>query len=168
MEDALSRRDENISSKTEVILLAISIVTTRWWDKIKVEYNKDFDTSNLVTQQRECTLSQKVSSKRGLILYKERVVVPNSGDLRVKLLQQLHRNLEWVHSRYDKTLDRVKRDVFWPSLKLDIRRFIRECEIYHTVKIDQWSLSTPLHPFTPMDPYHHEFCGRSAYVSGLQ
>jgi hypothetical protein len=71
--------------------------------------------------------NSKLSIRQGILLYKKRVYIPNT--LQDKVLQFVHSSSLAVHAVYDKTIHRVRNDFFWPSMKSDVKRFIRECDI---------------------------------------
>jgi hypothetical protein len=50
------------------------------------------------------------------------------------------------HAGYDKTIYRATKDFFWPGLKSDVKRFIRECDLCQRVKAENVSSDGLLQP----------------------
>ena len=48
--------------------------------------------------------------------------------LKVAVLHQVHDSPLEGHSGFLKTLHRVKRDFYWPGLRADVRKMVRECD----------------------------------------
>ena len=71
----------------------------------------------------------------GTFLYKNRIYVPNSQELRIMALKEMH-NVPYVgHSRYQKIVAVVKRYYFWSCTKKDIAKYIAicmECKKFNT------------------------------------
>ena len=53
----------------------------------------------------------------GLLLYKNRVYVPNVRELKLAILKEMHNVAYAGHPRYQKTVETVKIHYFWPGLK---------------------------------------------------
>jgi hypothetical protein len=63
----------------------------------------------------------------GLLLYKDRVYIPNVQELKLVILKEMH-NVTYVgHPRYQKTVVTVKSHYFWPGLKREIAKYITRC-----------------------------------------
>ena len=60
----------------------------------------------------------------GLLLYKDRVYIPNVQELKLVILKEMH-NVTYVgHLGYQKTMAVVKIHYFWPVLKREITEYI--------------------------------------------
>jgi hypothetical protein len=68
--------------------------------------------------------NSKFSIRQGILLYKKTVYIPNT--LQEKVLQFVHSSSLAGHASYDKTIHRTRKDFFWPGIKSDVKRFIRE------------------------------------------
>jgi hypothetical protein len=63
----------------------------------------------------------------GLLLYKNKVYVPNVGELKLEILKEMH-NVAYVgHPGYQKTMAAVKSHYVWPGLKREIVEYIARC-----------------------------------------
>jgi hypothetical protein len=71
-----------------------------------------------------------------LLLYKNRVYVPNDRELKLTILKEMH-NVTYVgHPRYQKTVAAVKSHYFWPGLKKEIVEYIARCMECQRVNIE--------------------------------
>lgn len=63
----------------------------------------------------------------GKLFYNDRLVIPNSGPIRQKLLEESHSSLIGGHGGFLKTLKRLSATAFWPHMKRDVRTFVQQC-----------------------------------------
>jgi transposase InsO family protein len=63
----------------------------------------------------------------GLILYKNRLVVPEDNNLRTELIKEAHEQLSMAHPGRNKTCRLIGARYYWPNLPRDIARYIRNC-----------------------------------------
>lgn len=63
------------------------------------------------------------------LFYKSRLWVPSSLELRLELIKESHDPPACGHPGRDRTLDLVKRQFYWPGMKDEVARFIRNCRI---------------------------------------
>jgi transposase InsO family protein len=70
-------------------------------------------------------------SSSGLLLMDRRVYVPEyrpeRGNLRTRVLQAKHDHPTAGHFGYNKTLELLRRDYIWPSMRADCKRFVSQC-----------------------------------------
>ena len=83
----------------------------------------------------------------GLLWSKDHLYVPYGGDLRSNIFMEFHRAPYLGHLGYQKMIDAVKRDFFWPNLKADIAIFIAKCQEYQLVKAEHQHPLGLLQPF---------------------
>ncbi|KAD5507846.1 hypothetical protein E3N88_15549 [Mikania micrantha] len=62
-----------------------------------------------------------------LLLYKGRIVMPATQDIRATILREAHDTPMGGHGGFLKTYKRVLLQFFWPNLKQDVRKFVQEC-----------------------------------------
>ena len=74
--------------------------------------------------------------QNGLCLYKDKIFLSASSSLKPLVLQYVHDNLIGGHSRYLKTLHRVKRDFFWKGMKSDVKNHSKCYEVCQRIKVD--------------------------------
>jgi hypothetical protein len=72
----------------------------------------------------------------GLLLYKNRVYIPNVQELKFVILKEMH-NVTYVgHPGYQKTMVVVKSHYFWPGMKREIIEHIARCIECQKVKAE--------------------------------
>ena len=89
---------------------------------------------------------QNLSTLDGVILYRDRVVIPPS--LRDKVLSSLHS----AHQSVSTMTSRVERDVFWPGMTSDIHDLRANCSACNKIAPSQPSLP-PTAPVLPSYPF---------------
>jgi hypothetical protein len=75
----------------------------------------------LVAKLRQGKMPQKVESYKletnGILLYKNRIYVPNVQDLKCMVLHEMHNVPYAGHPGYQKIMAAVKSHYFWPGMK---------------------------------------------------
>ena len=66
--------------------------------------------------------------------------------MKVAVLHQVHDIPLGGHSGFLKTLHRVKRDFYWPRLRADVRKMVRECDTCQRLKYETCNLAGLLQP----------------------
>lgn len=134
--DALSRGVEVETCEKEVVLTAISMPTWDWIEEIKLGYGKDPRVQDLMLKAQGGNLSPSYSVRNGLLFYKNRLVVAEDQEFRLRLLHLLQTSPMGGHSSYDKTLHRVRRDFHWQGMKTYVKQLIRGYDTCQSVKAD--------------------------------
>jgi hypothetical protein len=113
--DALSRKVHELHAT------AISMYRTEIKDRILEAVNADLQYKRLVAklQQHEKPQTQEsyTLGTDSLLLYKNRVYVPNDRELKLAILKEMHNVTYAGHPGYQKTVAAVKSHYFWPGLK---------------------------------------------------
>jgi hypothetical protein len=116
--DALSRKVHELHATT------ISMYRTDIKDRILEAANVDLQYRDLVAKLQQSERPQKEESYTleadGILLYKNRVYIPNVQELKLVILKEMH-NVTYVgHPGYQKTVAAVKSHYFWPGMKREI------------------------------------------------
>ena len=125
MVDALSRKMHKLHTA------AISMYQTEMKDRIMEAANTDLQYKSLVAKQQQCEEPQPKEGYTlgadGLLLYKNRVYVPNVQELKLAILKEMH-NVTYVgHPGYQKTVATVKSHYFWPGLRKENVEYVARC-----------------------------------------
>ena len=134
--DALSRQvpSDEISSQNGVLCM-ISFPTPDWLAQLKSSYATDAHVKSILEAFQSGKEGPKgFSMHNGLLLYKGRMYVGSCEALKTAILQQVHDGPWGGHSGVLKTLHRVQRDFYWPGLKSDVRKYVRECDTCQRLK----------------------------------
>jgi hypothetical protein len=105
----------------------------------------------LVTKLQQGKMQQKVEDYElgidGILLYRNRVYVPNSPELRSVILKEMHNVLYVGHPGYKKTVSTVKSQYYWPGMKRKIIEYIAkllECQRFKVEHRHPTKLLQPL------------------------
>jgi hypothetical protein len=71
----------------------------------------------------------------GLLLNKGRLVVPDDGDLRARLLDEIHRQPSTAHPGIDKMKALLSTRYYWPGWATDVSRYVDNCQVCKRAKI---------------------------------
>jgi hypothetical protein len=71
-----------------------------------------------------------------LLLYNNRLYVPNSTDLKCLILDEFHRRPYVGHPGYQKMVTTVRQLYYWSGMKLDIAQYIAKCLECQHVKVE--------------------------------
>jgi hypothetical protein len=123
--DALSKRVHELHATT------ISMYMTDIKGRILEATNVDLQYRDLVAKLQHCERPQKKESYTlevdGLLLYKNRVYIPNVQELKLVILKEMH-NITYVgHRGYHKTVEVIKSHYFWLGMKREIVEYISRC-----------------------------------------
>ena len=106
-----------------------SIRTTNKVDPFYVEILKKSQYDKLFQQQKEYKVDES-----GLLWFKERLYIPEGGDIWSSILAKFHQTPYLGNPGYKKMISIVKRHFFWPMLKVNVALFIAKCEECKLVK----------------------------------
>jgi hypothetical protein len=84
----------------------------------------------------------------GLLMHKNRIYVPSSGELRNVVLKEMH-DVPYVgHPGYQKTITAVRSQFFWPRMKKDVVDYITRCMECQKVKAKHRHPASLLQPLS--------------------
>ena len=88
--------------------------------------------------------------------FKDRVCVPKSSALRLKILQEYHDAPTAGHPGYEKTLQALANRFWWPRMTRSIRSYVNSCPTCQRIKPSTQSPPGLLQPHSvPVRPYSH-------------
>ena len=70
----------------------------------------------------------------GSLRYRGRVVIPQSTDLRKKILKEFHYSLFSIHQSATKMYHNLHRQYYWSEMKQQVGDFVRRCLTCQQVK----------------------------------
>ena len=92
----------------------------------------------------------------GLLLYNERLVVPETDHLCTDLIKEAHEQVSTAHPGWDKTYQLLCTRYYWRGMLADVQRFICNCHQCKQVDIPQDKTSESLHSLLiPNWPWQH-------------
>ena len=91
-------------------------------------------------------LLAEYSEAAGCLLYRSRLYIPASDDLRLHLLRKAHDTPAAGHHEHFKTLELIAREYFWPGMRKDMEHYVRNCHPCRQSKASRQSLFGILKP----------------------
>jgi hypothetical protein len=71
-----------------------------------------------------------------VILFNQRICVPDDVELKRKVLKEAHKGAFTIHPGSSKMYQDLKKDYWWPGMKRDIAEYVSECIVCQQVKIE--------------------------------
>lgn len=75
-------------------------------------------------------------SPDGVVLFNQRICVPNDVELKIIFLEESHKGAFTIHRGSSKMYQDLKKDYWWPGMKKDIAGYVSECIVCQQVKIE--------------------------------
>ena len=97
-------------------------------------------------QSKKITLAE-CTEENGRLRYQDRLFVPEHEPLRAYIMQQHHDVPAAGHPGRSKTLELVQRAYYWPKMRQDIERYVRNC---HTCQRSRTSRHAPFGILRPL------------------
>ena len=66
-------------------------------------------------------------NEKGLLLYKYRLYVPNVPNIKLLILNEIHKTPYSGNLGYQKTITMLRKDHFWPNMKNELAEYIAKC-----------------------------------------
>ena len=160
--DGLSRRADHIikpiavQSSTQFLNMLrvtphhLNVVTTLLCD-VKTAMQNDPSYRAALAQRR--TRADPIQVVGGFLYYKQtRLVLPNDSVLRTRIMQECHDTPLGGHLGKDKTIEQIKRRVYWSGMDADIAKFVTSCDACQRNKPSQQAKMGKLMPL-PVPAY---------------
>ena len=129
--DALSR-----VQGAEVLLMAISMVSSDLKEKIKASYELDDKLLAIIQKLASGQLVPHYSVQADLLRRESKIVIGPDQSLRTSLIQWHHNTPEGGHSGRDLTVKRLRASFYWKGLAKHTRQYIRECVVCQASKYE--------------------------------
>ena len=92
----------------------------------------------------------------GALLYKEKYWIPENGELRLKILREVHDQASAGHPGVARTLAFLKRQFYWPAMEQTVSRYVANCHICRRSKAPRDGYHGLLSPLPiPNRPWEH-------------
>lgn len=142
--DAFSRAISKIDTSL------FSFVDDKWYEKL---VNKIIEEPDKYPHFRlENSLLYKNCPQRNRkygYVSEWRLVVPLKN--RNAVMSECHTPPLCAHGGYHKTIDRIRRQFYWPNMDKDVRSFVRSCEVCKAVKAPNITQRSPMGNFRESD-----------------
>jgi hypothetical protein len=106
-----------------------SEASARFRTKVRGLQTKDLQCSELSATTRNKSGAWKgyIVDEDGTLLFRDRLVIPNQGNLRRELIYAHHDDPRAGHLGGNKTVELLSRKFHWENLGQDVRRYVAEC-----------------------------------------
>eukprot|EP00252_Welwitschia_mirabilis_P027402 TRINITY_DN9389_c0_g3_i1.p1 TRINITY_DN9389_c0_g3~~TRINITY_DN9389_c0_g3_i1.p1 ORF type:complete len:119 (+),score=20.12 TRINITY_DN9389_c0_g3_i1:34-357(+) len=106
------------------------MVTQTWLKEVAASYTNDAETQQLVLDiQDGRSPPPTYSLDNGIVKYKNKIYVGKGGQIRVKLVKNIHGDPVGGYSGVLATYKRANSLFYWKGLFKDIKRIVAECDI---------------------------------------
>lgn len=115
------------------------------------------ETESMEALRAEATREESdLTLEDGLLLYDERLLVPDVDNLRTELIREAHDHLPTAHPGRDKTHRMLRTRYYWKGMLSDIRRYINNCHACRRAHVPRDKTPGMLHPLPiPDRPWQH-------------
>ena len=164
--DALSRREDHAEGIEDdnkgVVVIALDKIRTTILimdegDSLK---QKNFNVTCLLSEadiQRLCKKNAICEEHDGTLMDNlGRLYVPKSNLLWMEVIQKHHNSPVAGHPGYEKTLDLLQRNYYWPGMAMTVKEYIARCNTCQRFKGSNAAPAGLLHPLeTPSLLWEH-------------
>jgi len=120
--DALSRN---------AIMNTVSVYKIDFEDKIKDSgvRHKNYQTlkNKILENKAKNDKSDFRFTANGLITYKNRLYVPNVLEIKLLILNEIHKTPYSRHPGYQTMITMLRKEFFWPNMKNEVAEFLARC-----------------------------------------
>ena len=114
---------------------------------LRSDIAKDTQLSTILRQcSHESLYHNNYSYRNDILLWKQRVVIPQNSSLISIILQEYHDGALGGHSGIAKTLDRISSNFYWPHMRNQIREYVLSCMICQQAETETKLPTGLLHP----------------------
>lgn len=134
-----------------------SAVVPLWMEQIIASYEGDKELDIIITERAVVKEGpQEYYLSQGLLQYRGKWVIGSTGGLRRQVFEELHCSGVGGHSGNRATYNRVREYFYWSTMRQDIGRWVRECEVCQQVKGENIKSPGLLKPLEiPNEPWRH-------------
>lgn len=129
---------ENVAadSLSRMMMLCWSGPQASILEELKTENMKDNQMQELITKCIQNPAAYPhYTVKEGLLLWKNRLVIPSNDPLVQVILKEFHSTPIGGHAGVTRTLARIRAQFYWTAMKNTIKQFIKECTICQQAKV---------------------------------
>jgi hypothetical protein len=103
---------------------------------------------------------------KGVLWFKNHLVVPKDFDLRCKIMEEAHCSRYSIHPGTNKMYHDLKKRFWWTRMKREIAKYVAECDTCRRVKTDHLRTIGNLQPFSVPECKWEDIC--MDFIVGLR
>jgi hypothetical protein len=84
--------------------------------------------------------------KKGLLRFKNKLYMPDSTELKLTILDEVHKKPYSSHPGYQKTITTLKKLFYWPNMKGETTEYLAMCQDCQQVKVEHQHPTDLLQP----------------------
>jgi hypothetical protein len=134
VEDALSRRIHGLFE------MNFSRVESDLEQRIRTTGINDENYTKIMVELPNSTANSDKSDlsidKKGLLRFKNRLYIPDSTELKLTVLDEVHKKPYSGHPGYQKTIPALRKLFYWPNMKGEIEEYLARCQGCQQVKAE--------------------------------
>jgi hypothetical protein len=81
---------------------------------------------------------------QGIVWFNDRIVVPKNAEVRQQILDEVNLSRYSIHPGSTKMYQDLKKYYWWTKMKIEIARYVAECDTYRRVKAIHMKIAGPL------------------------
>jgi hypothetical protein len=85
---------------------------------------------------------------KDVVWFEQRLVVPVDPELRKEIFDEAHLSKFSIHPRSTKMYQDLRKKFWWSNMKVDIAKYVAECDTCHRVKASHLKSAGVLQPLT--------------------
>jgi hypothetical protein len=105
-------------------------------DKIRKAQGSDKDLMKIRMHTRENKAPDFRVNNKGTLWYKGRICVPKEGDFWQTIMDEAHNSAYSIHPGSTKMYVDIRKKYWWSGMKVDIARFIADCDTCQRIKAE--------------------------------
>lgn len=107
-------------------LVAVLGPIPNWLEIINEDVERDAALQELVQKIKEGEALGPWQYNEGILLYKDRIYLPENSSLLTTLMEQIHGGF---HEGHHKTFQWIWANFYWKGMRSGIKKFIRDCDV---------------------------------------
>jgi hypothetical protein len=92
---------------------------------------EEFQKSNTNSDKLDISID-----KKGLLRFKNRIYIPDSTELKLTILDKVHKKPYSSHLGYQKTITPLRKLFYWPKMKGETTEYLARCQYCQQVKVE--------------------------------
>jgi hypothetical protein len=147
------RMEEEETTTEDIILLRAEQFQIRGGEDIIQQIRNSDRREKIVVQQLQ-NQAEDTWETEGIVYHKGRIYIPPDPALRGQIMHNNHDPPNIGHPGQHRMTELIKRNYWWPSMRNEIKKYVKGCDSCQRNKVHHEKKAAPLHPLpTPLGPW---------------